>query len=117
MPWFAAHAIMRVVFKDGFNDYIPIWENIYLIEVDSSDEAYQKAVAKALKSEGDSLGTFSWDDHPARWEFVGIRKIIACDDDPIEIGVEVTYSQFRLQGEDALRKLVAGESVEIVYEE
>ncbi|WP_257461922.1 hypothetical protein [Archangium lipolyticum] len=70
-----------------------------------------------MASEGDCSGTFFWDDHPARWVFAGVRKIIKCDDDPLEEGVEVTYSQFQLKGEDDLEKLVAGEPVGLVYEE
>ncbi|QRN97401.1 DUF4288 domain-containing protein [Archangium violaceum] len=117
MPWFAVHAIMRVSFKDGFAGYVPVWENIYLVAAESPEEAHRKGVAKALAAEGDSSGTFFWDDHPASWVFAGVRKIIKCDDDPIEEGVEVTYSQFRLRGEDDLEKLVAGEPVKIVYED
>jgi Domain of unknown function (DUF4288) len=117
MRWFAVHAIMRVGFKDGFADYIPIWENVYLVAAASADEAHAKGTAKARQAEGDSAGSFFWEGHPARWVFAGIRKVIACDEETPEEGVEVTYSQFRLEGEAELNELVAGKEVALVYEE
>lgn len=68
-------------------------------------------------AEGDSSGTFFREGHPARWVFAGIRKVITCDRETPEDGAEVTWSQFKLRGEEELRKLVAGEPVSLVYEE
>jgi len=65
MSWYAASIIMLTKFKDGIQDKYPVWENVILIEGNSPDEASEKALARAREDEGDSAGTYLWEDRPA----------------------------------------------------
>jgi hypothetical protein len=117
--WFAASVIMYVQFKDGVQDKYPIWENIILIEASSDKEALKKAEKRGRDDEGDSEGSFHWEERPARWAFGGIRKLLKCKDAenrPTD-GTEITYSQMEVSAEEALNKLINGEAVTITYEE
>ena len=117
--WYAAHIIMLVQFKDLVQDTFPLWENIVLIEAESSEEADDKARRLGKDAEGDSAGTFCWDDRPATWVFAGIRKLIECQDSEIapRDGVEISYSQLVVQDKASVNKLVQGVPVTVLYEE
>jgi hypothetical protein len=119
MPWFAAHVIMSVRFKDGKQDTYPVWENVVLVEAATDKEAWHKAERRARDDEGDSEGSFTWAGRPATWVFAGIRKLIMTDylGAPPASGSEVTYSEFELATAEDLRKLVDGESVDVIYVE
>ena len=56
MAWFAAHAIMYFKLKSGVQDRFTIWENVYLIEAENSDQAWEKAEAWAKQKEGNGDG-------------------------------------------------------------
>ena len=116
--WYAAHAIMYVKFKDGNQDKYPFWENIILIEAVSSDEAFEKAEARARLDEGDSSNSFTWEGRPATWVFAGLRKLISCVDseERPSHGTELTYSQMEVQSETDFKKLVSGDPVMVLYE-
>ncbi|MDL2320838.1 DUF4288 domain-containing protein [Desulfosarcina sp. OttesenSCG-928-B08] len=128
MTWFAAHAIMYVQYKHEKQGTYPVWENIYLIEAASDNEAYEKAQARGREDEGDSSGTFEWDGKQATWIFAGIRKIIECrnsadqlihaplDDRPGD-GTEITYSELEVKNKEDLEKLINGDPVFLIYEE
>lgn len=119
MPWYAAHIVMSVRFKDGTQDTYPLWENIVLLEAGSDEEAERKAELKGREGEGDSDGSFRWEDRPATWVFAGVRKVIVCEDPhaPPGDGIEITYSEMAVDDEESLAKLVRGEPVTVRYEE
>jgi hypothetical protein len=119
VAWYAAHIVMSVKFRDGNQDSYPLWENIVLLEAPSDEEAKSKAVQQGRESEGDSNGSFRWNDRPATWVFAGVRKIIACEDpsDRPGDGIEITYSEMVVDSQEALEKLVKGEPVVVRYEE
>ncbi|MGH8550157.1 MAG: DUF4288 domain-containing protein [Methylococcales bacterium] len=118
MTWYGVHVIMAVRFKDGNQNAFPAWENVYLVHATSSDEAEAKAAAIGRENEGDSSGTFNWDDRPATWVYVGVRKIIeisnalAMANEPSD-GVEITYSTLEFKSEDTLKQYASGESTEL----
>lgn len=119
MGWYAASVIMYTKFKNGIQEKYPVWENVILIEAQSVEEAFEKAETRGRMDEGDSSGTYFYDDRPAMLVFAGIRKMIKCQDfesRPKE-GTEVTYSRMEVDSEEALSKLVNGEPVNIRYEE
>ena len=121
MPWFAAHAIMYVRFKDGRQDPYPVWENVLLIEAADFNGAESAARDLARQDEGDADGTFCWQDRPATWVFAGLRKTLrvahrGSTSEPAS-GDEITYSEFSVPNEDALRRLAAGDTVVIEYVE
>ena len=118
---YAAHLIMAVKYRNEPQSDIPFYENVLLIDAGSDDEAWDKAEEIGREEGADDDLSFRWNEHPARLEFVGIRKLITCQprglSDRIESGAELTYSQMSVRSEADLKKLVDGEPVEVVYEE
>ena len=110
---------MWVRFKDGYQDRYPVWENYILVEATSPKEAWEKAAQRGREDEGDSQGSFTWEERPATWVFAGIRKVIRCEIPGVQptSGMEMSYSEFEVATEDALQKLVAGDPVEVTYVE
>ena len=119
MSWYAAHCIVFTKFKEGPQESFPIFENIYLIEAATPDEALEKASTRGKEEEGDASGTYTYDDRPATLVFGGVRKMIECEDpeDRPKDGTEITYSRMEVADEDSLDKLVSGEPVTVLYEE
>jgi len=121
MTWFAASAIMFVEFKDGTQDYYPVWENVLLIEADDANEALRLAQQRAKEDEGDSDGSFRCNDRPARWVLAGIRKVLTVAHrsamGQLQSGDEATFTEFVVRDRAALDRLTAGESVELEYVE
>lgn len=112
MPWYAAHAVLLVVFRDGNQDRFPVWENIYLVNAGSIEEGFSAAKFIALQAMGDDDPTFTWSGRPARWEFKGIRMLIRCDsDDGDELvsGAEATYLQMEFKRSTDLEDFIAGD--------
>jgi hypothetical protein len=102
------------------------YENVYLVRAKSSAEARTKGetVGRAEAVDDDSL---RWNGSPARYAFGGVRKVVSCaaatkrpGDGLVRVfrdGDEATYSGFIVQDAAALRKLVRGKPVALVYEE
>jgi hypothetical protein len=121
MPWFAAHAVMYFKRKEGPQEHFSVWENVLLVEARDGEDAMAKAEARAREDEGDSSGSLVWGGHPARLVFAGIRKLLTvaheAAGDVIGHGDEVTYSEFEVADEAAVRALAAGEEVSLKYVE
>src|SRR5258707_15486137 len=121
MPWFSAHAILYVRFKEGGQSEYPVWENVYLIEAPSSEAALDAARTRAREDEGDSSGSFTWNRRPAEWVFAGVRKLISVSHvgsgSQPRHGDEVTYSEHVVASMEAVRQLAEGQPVEVRYEE
>jgi hypothetical protein len=101
------------------NDYL-VWEHIYLIRAESPDHARDRGVLRAEQDETDSQGTLIVNDRPARLRFLGIRKVVECQDlDPQSglpvDGTELSYSEFQVPNSMELTKLMTGESATVVY--
>jgi hypothetical protein len=118
MKWYGVHVLMAVRFRDGDQKTFPAWENVYLIQAKDGDEAETKAAAIGKQNEGDSSGTFTWDDRPASWIYAGVRKVIeisnatSTGNEPSD-GAEVTYATLEFNSEQALKGYAAGESAEL----
>lgn len=116
MSWYAASAIMFVKYKDGNQNNYPIWENVHLIEASTPEEAEEKAIKRAKEDEGDSSGSFKWEERPATWVFAGLRKLLTVDLEGREFdGAEITFSEFEVSTEVDLLALVNGEDVKVLY--
>jgi len=131
MTWFAAHIIMYVRYKntniEQCNYYV--FENIYLINSDSVDAAYEKAKNRGIDQEGDSNGTLIFNGEPSELVYGGIRKLIECQNSPEKLienpfsdnkpedGAEISYSQFIVNDKNDLIKLINGDPVKIEYSE
>ncbi len=121
MPWYAAHAIMYVRFKAGRQSTYPVWENVLLIDARDPVAARRKAERRAKQDEGDSGGTFRWENRAAEWVFAGLRKVVAVSHQspqPVPAdGDEITYSEYEVANATTLRKLVSGKSARVEYVE
>jgi hypothetical protein len=119
MPWYAAHAIMYVEFKDGAQNHYPVWENVLLIEAADGKEAHEKTYRRAKRDEA-ADPSFTWSGRPARWVFAGIRKLLTVSHESDfrqpDDGDEITYCQFDLPDRKSLDRLVACERVRLDYE-
>jgi hypothetical protein len=117
--WYAAHLILYVKLKHHAQRHYPIWENILLIKARNEEEAFAKAEARGKEEEGDDGGTFRWAGKPARWVFAGVRKLTLCEDAEKrpDDGTEVSYTELEVDSEQAVRKLVRGQSVAVTYRE
>lgn len=124
MTWFAASIIISIRPIDASNGAIVAYENIVLVEANTSDEAFAKA-----RKYGEAYATvddgFTLDNKPTIKVFAGIRKLINIsnphpldlDQDPPTTGTEITYSLFELDDDDALAELIAGKEVSLRYVE
>ena len=124
--WYAAHVIMYIRYKDVADQAeYPVYENVYLLAAENEDRAWEQAEKMGMLWAGAGNGSLLWNDHPAVQVFGGVRKIIECantpenpatDNRPVH-GSELTYSQFVVRGDKALRHLIEGGSVVLTYEE
>jgi hypothetical protein len=115
--WYTAHLIMFVKFKKGSQPHYPVWENIVLVEARTEDEAFAKAEGLGRSEEGDDGGSFRWGGEPAEWVFAGVRKLTECqapDGRPGD-GAELSYNELALGSLEAVKKLAAGERVQVTY--
>lgn len=99
-------------------------ENVFLVS--ANDEAEAMVVVEALAVEYEQVGDDSQlevDGVAAEYRFAGIRKLISVASDAevgvglVGTGVEVTYSVFEVGSLADIERLVAGESVSVLYRE
>ena len=120
---YAAHLVMAIKWRDGPQPTIPLYENVRLVFADSDTDAHRLACALGRQEEADLADDgLKWAGRPARYEFVGVRKLIECrsadgENGRLGHGAEVTYSQLAVRGEDDLKKFAAGQPVEVLYQE
>jgi hypothetical protein len=117
--WFCAHGIMVLIYTDGPpQQEFTIWENVYLINADSEDEAASRAEAIGrMEQEAGETSATEEEGRPARWRFLGIRKVIACenaDEQPVD-SIEVTYSTFQVCSLGEAQQIAEGNSVALEY--
>jgi len=119
--WYCVHAFLYFAYKDGDQCDYPGWENMYLIEADSVDQARQKGRDRARADEGDSEGTLTYDGRPAKVTLAGLIKIIACEDLDLDTGkpsdgTEVSYTDLLIADKTQLQNLLAGEPAVVTYQ-
>jgi hypothetical protein len=117
MTWYAAHIIMSVRLKERRQTRFPVWENVVLIKAESADEAFDKAEEIGKRDEGDDDGSFRWGGHAATWVFAGVRKLTECAtmNGRPQDGEEVSFIELELDSLRAVKRLAAGESVTVRY--
>ena len=118
MKWYGVHVVMAVRFKDGNQEIFPAWENVYLVHAQDGPDAEAKAAAIGNSNQGDSSGTFTWDERPASWVYMGVRKMIEVSNAASTVnelgdGAEVTYSTLEFATEQALMLYASGEPTEL----
>lgn len=122
MPWYSASAIFFFEYKEGKQDEYLVWENVYLLEANSDQEAWKKAEKYAKQYEGDSSGTLTLNGRPVTQKYGGIRKIVSVSnsiniEEGVLEGAEVTFNKFVVKDRKSLDDLISGKPVKIVYEE
>lgn len=74
--WYLAHIVVEEVHDEGSHGSKSlIWVNSYLIEAQSSDEAYARAIMIGKEQE-DEPGSHRCDGERAHWLFRGLRDLI-----------------------------------------
>ena len=58
-----------------------------------------------------------WEGRPARWDYVGVRKVQVVDAQGFQNGLELSHMEHELASEEALLALAAGNPVELTYVE
>jgi hypothetical protein len=125
MRWYAAHIITYLKYLDGLQAQYEAYDNIVLVGSETPEDAFTEASQFGKQYELDV--TVGPENRPARWTFAGIRSLVECQ--PINHpapgqppgfipthGTEVSYNPLLINGEEALARLVNGESVSIVLE-
>ncbi len=117
--WYAAHILMLIKFQDGRQDIHPVWEQIHIIEADTSDNAYEEADRiGALHEESDS-DAHTYGGRPVRWKYGGVRRLAECVeffDTAPESGNEVAYLSYFLENESDLDKMLNNQSARITLD-
>lgn len=121
MTWYCAHVIIGM-HKKGAQSPIDVYENVFLVEANSPEEAYEQAELFG-KVEADLDDGLTIDDVPAVRVFAGIRKLISIsnpgllsqDQTPPVHGTELTYSEYQVPDLKTLMKLGEGETVDLRY--
>lgn len=113
MTWYAAHVVMCVRFRSGAQGKFPVWENIVLVSAKSEDEAFEKAEQVGRETAADDDPSFKWGRRAARWEFVGVRKLVECalaGAAPAS-GDEISYTELEFDSLAAVRAFASGNPV------
>jgi len=114
MGWYAAHVLLCTELIEGELGYCPVWENIYLIHAESSEVAWERAEALGT-AEAEAGEGMTFDDKPARWRFVGVRRLAECLETPGD-GAEVAYLQYTVRDRAGLDDLMKGKPQCLVLE-
>jgi len=120
--WYSASIIFFFEYKDGKQDDYVVWENTYLLQANSDEEARKKADEYGRQYEGDSNGTLTLEGRPVIQKYGGIRKLmeatnsINIEQNALE-GAEITYSEFVVEDRKTLDDLISGKTVKLFYQE
>ncbi len=122
MPWFAAHVIMYFKRKQGPQADFAVWDNVHLIEAPNADDAWAQAerIGHASEDDDPTLREVGPDGvFPSRCVFAGVRKVLTVSHerggDTLGSGDEITFCEFILESEEAVRQLAAGASTVVTY--
>ena len=122
MPWFAAHVIMYFKRRHVAQPDFAVWENVHLIEAQDDQGAWALAEDIGRRTAANDASLYERDGgdaFPVVQLFAGVRKVVSVSHenggDRIGCGDEVTYSEFVVGTEEAVRRLAAGEDVPLTY--
>ena len=118
MSWFAAHEIEYFKVIKGKQDFFRVWENVYLIEAENSDEAWEKAERLSKEHQVD-YKTSGINGQPAKSVVAGIRKIVEVshweEKGVLRHADEITYNEFNVSDERDVQKMMNGEPVKVEF--
>jgi hypothetical protein len=126
MAWYVAHGILVQEPIDEPRDNFLVWENLYLIEAGESEDpwpiAESRAALDATADEADynledGRPSSTIDGRPARWRFVGVRKIVVVrhdsEDGILCPGDELSFNEFVTNSAEEVEAFARGEAVSI----
>lgn len=111
--WYVAHLLIATRPKKGPQRRLLAWEAVHLISAATEKAAAEKARLIGRRHEGDDEGSLLYGGRPAIREFVGIRKLVSCWDDPGD-EAEITYFEQIVPTARALKDLADGKDVSVV---
>jgi hypothetical protein len=123
MPWFVSHAILSLETIEEPRDSFMVWENLHLIEAPDPDRAWDLANERASRDatpegeefQADGRASDTIDGRPARWRFVGIRKLVTVshehEGDVLGPGDELSYNEFEADSLDEVEAFAQGDAV------
>jgi hypothetical protein len=105
--WYIAEIIEKCepVERDENQDLrrVTTWGNYHLIKADSPDEVFEKATK--IGKEGEHKFTNS-NNLEMEWIFVGIGKLLAINEDTIEDGVELMWTNYGFISDRRTKRMV-----------
>jgi hypothetical protein len=119
--WYCVHALFYFEYRDGNQDDYLVWENMYLIQATSPDEAKAKGEFQAMKTEKESEDdSLKLNERPARFKFAAIRKVVECQDLDEQTGrptdgTEISYSEFMVSNKEDFSKLICASTATVDY--
>ena len=117
MPWYAAHIVMRIRYREGSEQPLYVQENIVLLEASTPEDARERAVVRGRADGTQGDQSLTCDGRSAFWEFAGVRLVTSCEDGDgrLASGTEVSYIEYRVEAETDLRRLLRGEDVRVEF--
>jgi hypothetical protein len=101
VSWYLSREIIYFEFADQTDqDEYQVWENLILINAQSPEEAYQKAIKHGFDSEGE----VTIDGRKGRSKFKGLKTLVPVYED-IEDGAEIEWLEYVVE-KDKLDSLV-----------
>ncbi len=116
--WYAAQIIQYSEQLEGHQDSYQVWQNIYLMNANSTEQAFDLAVQIGLKEEElDCHSGHTIDGIPASWRFAGVPKLdVISGDIRNEYGCEITYFDYTLLNRHTLDQVLEGHAGQIMVE-
>jgi hypothetical protein len=125
MTWYGASIITAIEVLDGQQDCVPVEEEVYLLEANSTQEAFDLADHYGQLCEAAGAEGVRWCQRPAKVKFLGVRKIRSIYPPsesrtsveaavPVS-GAEITHNFFEVADMDTAIRLSKGERVDVSY--
>ena len=123
MVWYVAHAILSLEHLEEPRDRFLIWENLLIIDALDPEQAWEAAETRAAQDATpedayflpDGQPATILDGRPARWRYMGVRKVVAVAHDTEEgvlhSGDEVSYNEFEATSIEQVESLARGDEV------
>ena len=112
MQWYAAHIVILLEPLEKIEQPITAWEDIVLFSASSRQDAHQRATeyGKAKEAIDDGLMVYG---RPARYRFLGVRKVVDCvdNDRQPEDGTEVSYLELEFSSARVAEQYVVDEKL------
>ena len=115
--WYVAWELLRFEWDDEDKTDLSrrcwTWENQILIQAQSPEEAYAKAVAHGQQSDGSQAWEENNEARRGRWRFEGLTSLLAIYDEPAD-GAEITWDENRRRSVGkTLEKVKSKEQLEV----